>query len=318
MTLNRSPRRIRTNTSLRVETLEDRKLMAGNVLVNFDAASSTWRLVGDALSNNAQIRPSSTGPGLEVAGLGGTTLNGAATPIHLGYIDNLFANMGAGHDRLGITGAINDRDIGSIAAFMGDGNDRIDCDETYLRDNVIFGTALGSDRIVAHLQTGGNLTVNSGNGNDYVELSGNTGLALLADSQIDPAYVFGGAIGGGSQVNINTDLGHDTLIFNIGVDGNLRINTGAGNDYVRVWSTQVADSATILMDVGTDECSIESSPFSGNTLIRTGAGDDLVTVDNGTHTLSTGGFVFDGGIGADTLNRTGNIFGNVFNFETLV
>ncbi len=312
-----STRRGHNNSMLRLEALEDRKLMAGNVMVNLNVAVNQWQLIGDALSNDVQIQNSSTGVGLEAVGRNGTMLNAAASPVQLGFIDNLFANLGMGDDRLGISGAGGDNDIGNIAAFMGDGNDRIEASTTFVRNHVSLSTGYGHDTIVANLQIGGNLNVNTGSGNDYVELSANTGLALLADSQIDPAYVFGGAIGGGSQVNINTGLGHDTVIFNAGVDGNLRINSGLGNDYVRVWSTQVADNALINMDGGTDDCDIEGSVFSGNTAIRMGAGADSVDIDYSTYIFSTGAFLFDGGLGGDVLDRDGNVFGVVINFETI-
>lgn len=316
----KSTTRSNLRTSLGLEPLESRSLMAGNVLVNLNAALSRWELIGDGMSNDVQVQSSAAG-GLEAVGLNGTTLNGAAVAVQLGTVDDLFASLGNGDDRLGITNANGVNDLRNLSVTTGQGADTVEITEAYVRGSVNLNTGPGDDLVDAHLQIRGNLNIVTGAGNDVVDVRGNTGLALLANSQIDPEYVFagGGGIGGGSLVNIDLGIGHDKLIFNNGVDGNLRINLGAGDDVATIWSTQVAGSTLFRGEAGADECSVENTDFSGPAAFRMGDGDDTLTIDNGTYVLSTGAFGFDGGLGAgDILDRSGNVFGVVVNFETLL
>jgi hypothetical protein len=300
-----------------IESLEGRSLMAGDVTVAFNPANNRWTLTGDNFGNQVSIEGSPLG-GLQAVGVAGTTLNGVALPVQLGVVDDLFANLGAGGDSISIEDMIGFNHGQNISINTGDGSDNVLIDNITLSGNLSIVTGNGNDTIDATQQIGGNLRISSGNGNDSVTVWGNSGLSIMANGQVDPNYVFNGAIGGGIQANINTGRGADSLFFNNGVDGDLTINMGTEKDVLTIFSTQVADQTDVDTGAGNDFAEVTASAFSGPTAFDMGVGNDELTLDIFTPALSTGPFGFDGGAGFDILDRNGLAYGAVINFEVLI
>lgn len=112
--------------------------------------------------------------------------------------------------------------------------------------------------------------------------------------------------------------GQDTLSFNAGVDGGLRISMGGGHDLARIGSTQVSGASLFRGDDGDDRCSVERTEYRAASVFRMGAGDDTLTIDTATPVVSSGPFGFNGDLGVDTLDRSAKVFGAALNFELLL
>jgi hypothetical protein len=158
-------RRIRqTAAATRFESLERRRLLAGNVIATAtdpSAQEGTITLIGDNKSNQVEIQP--TASGYLVTGLNGTTVNGVTSvTLHAAGLRNLVANMGNGDDDLQLQQNTfgGSSEFNSASIDMGNGNDTVEMTGAYFAN---FGSA-------AH----GDLNINTGNGDDVVTITGST------------------------------------------------------------------------------------------------------------------------------------------------
>ncbi len=101
--------------------------------------------------------------------------------------------------------------------------------------------------------------------------------------------------------NVNFDLGDGNNVLNVGagmsITGKLAVKAGTGNDQITFDST-VAKSATFSTGLGNDEVTLRGTAFSSTVSINTGAGADVVLIDenlasldssfNNTLTITTG------------------------------
>jgi hypothetical protein len=150
-------RRIRqTAAAARFESLERRRLLAGNVIAtgtDLFANEGTITLIGDNKSNQVEIHRS--GAAYFVTGLNGTTVNGAPSAT-LGAVfkRNLVANMGNGDDDLQVTAG---NGFNSASIDMGNGDDTVE----------VNGAAFDNFSPASH----GDLNINTGSGSDVVTIT---------------------------------------------------------------------------------------------------------------------------------------------------
>src|SRR5262245_20129798 len=112
-----------TNCAL-LETLEERRLFSGNVTVAYNAPTDTILVVGDIKPNEIQISQPGTGKKYVIAGLNGTTVNGAAAwtvPAGPGGYSGFSVGLGAGNDSVIFDGGICE----DVQISMLGGNDRV-------------------------------------------------------------------------------------------------------------------------------------------------------------------------------------------------
>src|SRR5262245_35412351 len=151
-----------------LESLESRRLLAGNVTVTLAAGLAT--ITGDNKSNQLEIVFDANTFDLSVGGLSGTTVNGGTAPVSIG-IAGVKGETGNGDDLVkvhSINGGtvifiIDVPDGGSIET--GNGADVVAMDRLAFSDTNI-STGNGAD--VVHLSNvaGNNLNVDTGNGAD--------------------------------------------------------------------------------------------------------------------------------------------------------
>jgi hypothetical protein len=176
-----------------LESLESRRLLAGNVTAVFDAATNTFVIKGDNQSNDILFAPGSD-QAYTITGRHGTTVNGHAS-VDLpgaGGTKTLVVDMGNGDDVVEMAGYSFTR----ASIVTGNGNDSVST------NGEIFSKGLDID---------------TGNGNDTVKLVG----TLIADGDLNIKT------GNGDD---SVALGRDNSDFPVSVDGNTKIDGGRGDD----------------------------------------------------------------------------------------
>lgn len=177
-----------------VQALEERTLPAGNVLASFKGGNLTIK--GDNFDNNVEVI--ATGGGIRVAGIGNTTVNGAAFQDYSGsqfVPKNVKAIMKGGNDRVGVFTSVN----GNVTMTMGSGGD----------------TAIVNGQGNA-LAVGGNLKMNMGAADNLI-----FDQVFIQDTVVaKKTNVKGGK--GTQVVNItNTNFAGNGVAVNLGADNDL-------------------------------------------------------------------------------------------------
>lgn len=295
------------------ETLESRKVFAGNVLVAFNPVTGATMLTGDAQDNQVTVSP--VAAGIRVQGRLGTTVNGAASIIlPAPGLGNVTVNLQGGNDSI----AIIDTYMGSLNLQETTGADTVNLDRVRVRGNTFINTQSGNDVVKVNGLFQGNVTINSGTQDDQVTVSGKIGVLLSgATGQLDDRYVFGGILGGNKTLTVNTNSGNDKVsLLSLDVDGVALINTGEHNDVFRTQIVRVADQMQLRTVGGADQAFFQTTacPIVN---VDMGTGDDFVRVD-AFSLANVGAFTLDGGLGQDTLDRGGLLGGFPINFEILI
>jgi len=171
-------------TFLSVETLEERTVLAGNVLASITGGN--LRLIGDAQSN--QIAIERTGPqSVQISSLDSSTrINNQAGPITLnGFTSGMVAVLGGGDDVLRFSGTSTElfRVFGNAVIDTGTGNDTVEFSNHSVWNNLVLTTGAGNDRVIGlrdltgaaattgwGLRVGQNAVINTGAGDDEVNL----------------------------------------------------------------------------------------------------------------------------------------------------
>lgn len=294
------------------ESLESRKVFAGNVIVAFNPATGATSITGDAQDNQVSVSP--VAAGIRVQGRLGTTVNGAASVILPGpALGNVAVNLLAGNDSI----AIIDTYMASLSVQETTGADVINLDRARVRGNTVINTQSGNDIVKVNGLFQGNVSINTGIQDDQVTVSGKIGVLLVgATGQLDERYVFGGVFGGSKALNVTTSSGNDRVsLLSLDVDGLANINTGENDDIFRTQTVRVADQLLLNTAGGADRAFFQTldCPLVD---VNTGAADDLVRIDPFS-LANVNLFSLDGGTGIDTLDRGGLAIGIVVNFEIL-
>ena len=245
-----------TTRSLKVETLENRELMAGNVSVSF--SNGDLYITGDANANHVQVRQTSPGN----YNISGVMLGGAATKINnggyvnaIGVTGNVRISLGGGSDQLDF-GTGDARLINvpkSLYIDMGAGNDW-----TYVRD----------------VKTAGEMVVNTGAGQDRTHLVNvDVGTNLFV---LDPASV----------ASTDSDL---TTVISSRARGQMQFVSRGGNDSVEIQSC-VADSVFADLGAGNDFFKMLNTKPTRGINVNGGSGSDTFFVPdvNGTRYNGSG------------------------------
>ena len=214
-----------TTRSLKVETLENRELMACNVSVSF--SNGDLYITGDASRNHVEVRQSSAG----VYKITGQTIGGSATKVN-GYANgtttisnfsgNVWVSLGGGDDQLNF-GTGDNRLISlpkGLSIDMGSGGDFLSIRDVKTTGNMSINTGTGvkDETHIYKADVGGHLGINdpgSVNNGDYDIATVNS---CKVKGQLQ--FVFKG---GNDRVEI-ISTGANTLYADL----------GAGNDYFRM------------------------------------------------------------------------------------
>ncbi len=316
------------NRALRIESLEQKQMLAGDVLVN--VVNGVLTLEGDDLGNQVVVSSGEEPNTFVIRGLDGTQIiEGDAEPgteiIVEGVRHGLRANLGGGDDVLRVEDAVF---RGNVAINTGAGNDRVvigalpvemeallavddettDTASVRLGRNLLIHTGEGDDTVVIADTVGrGSLVVETGRGDDTVRLGradeteptdDETAAVSSVESEADFAADVSFALG----VHVGLGAGDDTLHVHNLRAGGLHANGGAGADTMRI--EDVRSHAIILWGGLGDEADIVSVGDVVTRLLfaHLGGGDDTLTLKGVKAQLA----LLHGGAGeADTLTLLG-------------
>jgi hypothetical protein len=288
------------------EGLESRLAMAGNVAGA--VIGGNLDLQGDVLGNQIELRDLGGGS-YQVVGLGGTTVNGAASQVFGGVTGDIKAAMSRGNDVILIDEVFSAP--GNVALDMGGDHDRV----------LFYGPAAGSIKI------GRGLHVVTGSGQDVIRLGGTS---VLGDAAFDTGsandhlgahqFAVGGSLGiltraGDDSVSLNRtavrgstriamDDGNDDLRIGAGslFVGSFSADLGLGNDFFRLADTTFRSEVSVNAGDGHDRVEIYGKlRFDKPAFFALGGGDDTVVVASTASIANASTVNWDGGFGFDTI-----------------
>jgi len=254
----------RDRRRLRLESLERRELLAGNIQAS--VIGSKLILTGDNLDNNLAVVALGAGR-YAVAGVA-TTVNGSngvfITPRPVAH---LTANLNGGNDGLALTN--NAQALFDIAdSLLIDLEDQLGIDANTLQAAIDLATT------VDDFSLSGSLTVAGGAGDDLVAVVGNIGGSVVVS--LGTATAMGGnafAMDGQSLTG-----GRGT------VGGGISVVGDGQADIVSITATQVRLSASVALGGGMNQFLLDNSTVGGGLSFVGGANNDEVTLRTSTVT----------------------------------
>lgn len=211
----RHARRRKQRHRMDVQALEERTLLAGNVIASFGGGN--LKLRGDNLANHFSV--STNANGIVVAGFFDTTVNGQATQEYSGaqfVPGNLKITAKGGDDSVLLDVAVE----GNAAINMGGGSDLYGMAQAdvagNLKVNAGSSSADADEIILQHFDVSGSLIVKGGKGRQVVSLDtlhvGGKTAVSLGGGDNDELNIHGTLFGGPVQLNGGGGDG-DTLIW---------------------------------------------------------------------------------------------------------
>jgi hypothetical protein len=318
----------------RFESLEQRQLLAGDVLVN--VVGGNLRIEGDVEANKILITSGAEAGTFVVTGLDGTLLEGATDPITVTGIRNISVDLGDGDDLVAVAGATV---RGNVSIRTGVGDDRVAVGtdggaaelagalpadlSVEVRGSLNVSTGAGEDQVSIDDAVAALLNVSTGDDNDVVALGSDEPLGDLAARLVarHGAHVDLGA--GNDQLSIDQvetrglllahgGLGDDSIDASLTEAATMLVSSDGGVDQVTLVDLDVRHLG-VHSGEGNDTVDIRDSVFA--TLgVALGDGDDTLT----TSALEARVALLAGGEGEDTLDEiTASVFAHrrILGFE---
>jgi VCBS repeat-containing protein len=274
-----------------IEKLEDRTLLAGNVVVSL-AASGLLTVRGDQSANNIAI--TQTASGLQVASTdsGATEINGGAGPFT--------ASSTVKSISIALKGGNNTLQVGDPSGIPLD-----------LTGSLVISATSGNNTItIANVQIGKGLSITAGRGNNIIVIGGTSttsGQNPLTDVDL-------GSVSVGTNLIVSAGSGNDAVsVVNVSVDGKLSIGVGSGDDDVSLMSSDkdsISKSLVVSAGSGPDNVLIVGYTVDGNVMIDTRQGADTIGTFSDTfdHPVTV-----QGGGGSNTYLTNSSDFPNTIN-----
>jgi len=259
---------------LRLESLENRNLMAGDVAAN--VLGGTLFLSGDQEANGVVLSSTAEDGQFIVAGIdaGGeaTTINGEVSPLVIDdAIRRVVIRTGDGDDvvkvpHMQLTGWMNVRTgRGDDTVKIGDAE--ADAALVNIRRGLNVNLGIGDDEAAIGNTRARWLRVNGGTGDDSIHVK---------DARVRRGLRIAGR-SGSDDIRLN-----NVTARNIGISG------GADNDTVSVAATR-ATRLSVQMGFGDDQLSVHDSKFR-RTGLRGGVGTDALRTDLALEDIYVRGF----------------------------
>lgn len=264
------------NTKLRVESLESRQMMAGDITAYMSGGNLyLTEAAGQTGKENSVLISQLPGGQIRVEGNAQITNSNVSSLINgHAYQDftvpgSLFVNFGAGNDRVIFNQSPD------LAPHFVNVNINVAAPEPLVLARTATNTAVKStpdaDQVfIWNAITTGSMTINTGRDHDWISMGSNTPTGQL-------------------------DIG-----------GDLVINSGAGADTVNIFTRQQHGAHNIniqtyssLKETDADQVWLSNEVADNDILVRTGGGDDRVHLNNCTafHDIN-----LNAGAGNDTMD----------------
>ncbi len=243
---------------MRLECLEGRSLMAGDVLAAIKLGS--LKMEGDSQANNVSVVDLGAGK-VEITGQNGTTINGTTKVTLNGFLSNFKADLKGGDDTISWRG-IESHTVSRFSIETGAGIDSVSVDQLFAGSGEIE-SGEGNDLVEVLNAKASSLEIDAGAGDDIVRVGRSTGAAISV------------AV---SEMEIETGSGNDQVqIQNANLNAtSLEIDLGSGDDKAMVGKVTGTSSLEISAGFGTDAVVVVDSTFrTMNIDMGAGDGDDL-------------------------------------------
>lgn len=335
----------RAGRRLGVQSLESRGMLAGDVALAIGAGNVT--LTGDASGNEITI--TSLGGGTyEIAGQGGTTINGGVTPLQFDssqLIYNLTLNLKGGDDIVTIDGGTGDSLPGLLSVGGGDGDNEI---------NIVGGLSItgklavvngfGEDTVVIDDVSAGSISITNGKGGSHVTIGdvsttaditvnaladGGAGNDIALDNVSARAVSvsYGGTSGPSTMTFDNMNVLTNLTLLNTGgtvvadlggtantIGGKLTVSFADGNHDIDLAQIDVAGEISIRTNAGNKTIDIATTTAGGNLSITGSAGNETINIVDAVvgGGAGKGNLTVTGGVGDTDVTITGgDVDGNV-------
>ena len=262
------------------QTLESRKLLAGDVTVSLDG--STLNVLGDGEANQVEIIGLADGSAV-VTGLDGTTINGGTAAFSAeADLDEVQIQLEGGDDELTISGLVlND----SLTIETDDGDDSADIQNLNV-DGIVVSGDDGNDVLeFDNVFSRRSIVIRGGDGDDTIAI---------------------GAMAAERNGLIDTGAGDDSLVVdNLGIRKNLTLLFGDGDDQALFAGETYGNRGTVVLGDGDDSFFVlpatneAAARFNRNLKIRGGSGNDSIVLDSSVS--SDRRTRIDGGSGDDAI-----------------
>ncbi|MBN8601562.1 MAG: hypothetical protein J0M26_11080 [Planctomycetes bacterium] len=298
---------VRKNLRLGVESLEDRRLLAGNITATFIGGNLVLR--GDAADNAVLIAQTSANK-ISITGKSdsgsATTINGLAGPVvFTGALNSIDADLGGGNDQFLVGNSssdvnkLNDEILtGRAASFSGLASAR-----TVVRYGISVRGGNGVDSVAIIADVGGDVYVDLGANNDGIGIQGSVVKgSVVVDGgagELSNFIIRGTSVS--NQVVINGGAGVNRVIVGTSSASGLTINTRDSNDSVDVTSANIANSIVLNTSGGNDSILVSGTAIGGSLRVNAGFGDDSISIDNASIRLDA---IILAGVGNDTVQLT--------------
>ena len=247
----------------RIEPLETRALLAGNVVASLNGSHLT--VTGDAAANSIEITVLNNE--VQLRGLSSTTINGSSNPFVVAantdtITGNVSVSLGAGNDSVGFSR--NVKINGALTVVGGDGNDTIAVTGATLRGTTTFWGQAGNDTFnLQNSTTDGFVALYAGADNDIISLKNTT--------INGPTWIKGESGDDGVSLNDVTS------------NASISMNMGRGDDDITIRNSDIKDSLLIKMKQGEDAVMFDDSTFDGRVHVNLGRDNDgLIVRDTNT------------------------------------
>ena len=271
----------RQKQRLTYQTLEGRRLLAGNVSVAL--SGSTLVVTGDDLSNQIEVSQSANG-GVVFTGLDSTTINGQTEFTFAQTFERSRFQLNDGADEVSFNGFESGREFRFLG---GDGDDRLDATGVSARYYHVQGND-GDDAIqLSNSSTRRSAYFHLGDGDD-----------VLAVESFDA----------GRNFKVFGNAGDDTFVSNaLTVDRKFRVNLGSGDDQALIaGESDFGKSAKVRSGSGNDFIGVlpslndATAIFNKRTVIDAGSDNDVVVADADSTFERTA--IFRGRSGTDAID----------------
>ncbi len=299
----------RNTRPVRFESLEDRKLMAGNITAN--VINDELVLTGDNSANAVEVHQTALNV-YKVKGINGTTINGKPDKSFI-VKAGIVVDLKGGDDKFEIGGTVFADDVdGRLKIDMGSGRDTVTIGRVQVDGDTIINTGTEGDQVtVGAFASLNKLTVNTGSGDDRVETLLSTSAQTTINMEAGNDTFFGSSNFG--SLKLDTGIGDDTVDFFLANSpGSIEVLTGANKDKVTLQAT-IANEVTVDTAAGDDTVTFKGGLQASSASIKTGSENDRVEFDFAT---IHGALNVDTADGIDTVVATDTTFEKALSLKT--
>jgi hypothetical protein len=244
---------------LRIESLENRYLMAGNLTSSLDGGVLT--LTGDALDNLSFVNGTGV-PGQVIVQPVATTIDGQAAPKTFNGVESVVINSLDGNDQF----SFQNLAVTNLTVLLGNGN-----------DFAVTGTQFGPNSVGVT----GTLTVEAGAGNDVIQLFrsfGDYDMVVNAGDGNDFIQTYSNSA---DTVTVNLGQGFDTLnTAYLTAFGVWHVDGGTEGDLFSVITSSAREEAFFFSGDGNDNLAFNANEFRKDVEFDAGAGNDNMFLRN--------------------------------------